>query len=167
MQDRIFAFPPVAESDARVLILGSMPSVASLQQGFYYGHPRNAFWRILADVYREPLPETIGEKRALLVGHRLALWDVLDSCVRDGSLDSSIRAPRLNDFSALFERCPGIGKVLLNGGTASRLFLRGGKAIAGDRPCLRMPSTRPAYTLSYERKLAAWRQALVNSDESL
>ena len=162
MSERISAFPPVAGEDARVLILGSMPSVASLAQGFYYGHPRNAFWRILSEVYAAPLPETIEDKRALLLQNRLALWDVLDSCEREGSLDSAIRQPRLNDFGGLFERCPGIGRVLLNGGTAWKLFQREGKRIAGDRPCLRMPSTSPAYTLPYERKLALWRQALVD-----
>ena len=92
MSQRIVAFPPVARADARILILGSMPSVVSLEAGFYYGHPRNAFWRILAEVFHAPLPETIDEKKALIVGHQLALWDSLTACEREGSLDSAIRS---------------------------------------------------------------------------
>ena len=160
MPERITAFPPVARADARILVLGSMPSVASLDQGFYYGHPRNAFWRILAEVFAAPLPETVAEKRALLVENGIALWDALGACEREGSLDSAIRRPEPNDFEALFAACPGIGRVLFNGGTAKRLFLRAGARFLEGREWMLMPSTSPAYTLSYERKLALWRAAL-------
>ena len=166
MPERLIAFGPVAGEDARVLILGSMPSAASLKQGFYYGHPRNAFWRILAEVYGCPPPETIGDKRALLLGHRVALWDALRACEREGSLDSAIRRPELNDFAALFARCPRIRRVLFNGGTAHRLFMKGGAALLQGRQWRVMPSTSPAYTLPYERKLALWRQALEEEYES-
>ena len=108
MSERIVAFDPVAPPGARVLILGSMPSVESLNQGFYYAHPRNAFWRILAQVYAEPFPEVIPARIALLERHELALWDVLASCERQGSLDSAIRQPAPNDFEGLFRRCPNI-----------------------------------------------------------
>ena len=161
MSRRIVAFPPVARADAKILILGSMPSVASLEEGFYYGHPRNAFWRILSEVYGDPLPETVEGKKALIVEHRLALWDALTACEREGSLDSAIRQPELNDFGALFAACPDIERVLFNGGTAHRLFIRAGKAFLTGRDWRVMPSTSPAYTLSYERKLAQWRQALL------
>lgn len=161
MSGRIVAFPPVCREDARILILGSMPSVASLDAGFYYGHPRNAFWRILSEVYGAPLPGTIEEKRALIVENRLALWDSLTACEREGSLDSAIRQPELNDFGMLFRECPCIQKVLFNGGTAHRLFMRAGKPCLEGRAWQIMPSTSPAYTLSYERKLALWRQALL------
>ena len=167
MGDRIVAFPPVARPDARILILGSMPSVASLEQGFYYGHPRNAFWRILSEVYGCPLPETIEDKRALIVDHRLALWDALTSCEREGSLDSAIRQPELNDFAGLFLECPGIRKVLFNGGTAHRMFMKAGGPFLEGRRWAVMPSTSPAYTLPYERKLALWRRELVDDYESL
>ena len=160
MSSRIVAFPPVAREDARILILGSMPSVVSLEAGFYYGHPRNAFWRILSEVYGEPLPETVDDKRALILNHRLALWDSLTACEREGSLDSAIRRPELNDFAALFSLCPDIRRVLFNGGTAHRLFMKAGKSFLDGREWRVMPSTSPAYTLSYERKLALWRQAL-------
>lgn len=160
MSRRIVAFPPVCRPDARILILGSMPSVASLEAGFYYGHPRNAFWRILAEIYGAPLPETIDEKKALIVDHQLALWDSLTACEREGSLDSAIRQPELNDFAGLFQACPDIRRVLFNGGTAHRLFMRTGRPFLEGREWRVMPSTSPAYTLSYERKLAQWRQAL-------
>ena len=160
MGERIVAFPPVAPPRARVLVLGSMPSVESLNQGFYYAHPRNAFWRVMADVFTEPFPEDIPERVALLERHDVALWDVLESCERRGSLDSAIREPAANDFEALFERCPKIGRILFNGGTAERLFMKHGAAFLAGREWARMPSTSPAYTIPYERKLAQWRQAL-------
>ena len=160
MAGRITAFGPVARPDARVLILGSMPSVASLEAGFYYGHPRNAFWHILSEIYGEALPEMIPQKAALLENHHLALWDVLESCEREGSLDSAIREPAANDFSGLFARCPGIRAILFNGGAAHALFMKHCGAFLAGRAWEKLPSTSPAYTLSYERKLARWRQAL-------
>ena len=160
MSGRITAFEPVASPGARTLILGSMPSVESLNRGFYYAHPRNAFWRILAQVYGEPFPEDVPARIALLYRHDLALWDVLASCERQGSLDSAIRQPVPNDFEGLFRRCPDIRRILLNGGTAHRLFMKAGKPFLDGRDWAVMPSTSPAYTLSYERKLAQWRQAL-------
>ncbi len=167
MSGRIIAFEPVAPPGARLLILGSMPSVESLNQGFYYAHPRNAFWRILADVYGEPLPGGIPERIDLLNRHGIALWDVLQSCERQGSLDSAIRQPAPNDFVGLFRRCPDVRRILLNGGTAHRLFMKWGKPFTEGRELLRLPSTSPAYTLPYERKLALWRQALNYEHESL
>ena len=157
MEERIYSYAPVVDADCRRLILGTMPSVQSLRDGFYYAHPRNAFWRILAEVYEEPLPCTIGEKKALLLRRHLALWDTAHSCVRRGSLDADMRDVRLNDFCGLLAACPGIREVLLNGQEAARLYRRGG----GDAAIARvLPSTSPAYTLSYEEKLARWRAAL-------
>ena len=167
MSGRIIAFEPVAPPGARVLILGSMPSVESLNQGFYYAHPRNAFWRILAEAFGEPFPADIPGRIALLERHGIALWDVLQSCEREGSLDSAIRQPVPNDFEGLFRRCPGIRRILLNGGTACRLFMKWGKPFTEGRDLKRLPSTSPAYTLSYERKLAQWRQALSYEHKSL
>ena len=167
MSERLIAFPPVCREDANILILGSMPSVASLQEGFYYGHPRNAFWRILAEIYHSPLPTDIEAKKALLIDNRIALWDSLNACRREGSLDSAIREPELNNFGLFFARCPHIEKVIFNGGTAHRLFMKRGAGFLEGKRWAVMPSTSPAYTLSYERKLALWRQALVEQYESL
>ncbi len=157
MEERIECFDPVAQPDARLLILGTMPSVESLRQSFYYSHPRNAFWSVMASVLGEPLPQTIEEKKQMLVRHRIALWDVARSCVRPGSLDSDIREVVPNDFAMLFERCPGIEKILFNGATAQQLYEKKVGLTPPGCVCQRMPSTSPAYTLSFDRKLAAWR----------
>ena len=167
MSGRITAFEPVASPGARTLILGSMPSVESLNQGFYYAHPRNAFWHILAEAFGEPFQKDVPGRIALLKRHDIALWDVLQSCERQGSLDSAIRQPVPNDFDGLFRRCPGIRTILFNGGTAERLFMKWGRPYTEGRVCQRLPSTSPAYTLTYERKLAQWRQALNYEYESL
>ena len=157
MDGRIYGYPPVADENSRVLILGSMPSVRSLETGFYYGYPQNAFWRILADVFSSPVPKSVPEKKALLLGHGAALWDVVASCEREGSLDSAIRRQEINDFEPFFRAHPGIRAVLVNGGAAYRLFPA---KLAGSRDVLRLPSTSPAYTLSYAGKFEAWNAAL-------
>lgn len=155
---RIHGFPPVADASSRVLILGSMPSVKSLEDGFYYGHPRNAFWHVLADIFAEPLPVDIPAKKQLLLGHGIALWDVIASCERDGSLDSAIRHDEPNDFAAFFAGHPCIRAVLVNGGLAAQKFK---PSLAEGRTIVRLPSTSPAYTLSYDKKRAAWQSALM------
>jgi len=160
MEERIECFEPVAAPDARLLILGTMPSVESLRQSFYYSHPRNAFWPVMAKVLGEDVPDTAEAKTRMLIRHRIALWDVVNSCVRPGSLDSDIRDARANDFEMLFGRCPGIEKILFNGAAAENLYMK--KVGAMPKGCLwaRMPSTSPAYTLRFENKLAAWRDGM-------
>ena len=160
MSERIHGFPPVWREDARALILGSMPSVASLQQSFYYAHPRNAFWPMMAEILGEPAPGSVEEKRSLLVRHGIALWDTVAACERDGSLDSNIRAAEANDFEWLYARCPGIRRVLFNGGTSEALYRRLVAKEDARFRFVRLPSTSPAYTLKYEEKLAAWRRAI-------
>ena len=165
--ERLTGFPPVWKSDARILILGSMPSVESLRQGFYYAHSRNAFWPMIAEILGESCPETIEEKKALLLRHRIALWDSAQSCERAGSLDSAIRNPQINDFDTLYKHCPRITHVLFNGAAAMRLY---GKLPDGDsKKYLRLPSTSPAYTLRYAEKKRLWTLAIEEalSDESL
>lgn len=155
--ERIYSYPPVVDASCRRLVLGTMPSVQSLRDGFYYAHPRNAFWRILSDCFGEELPRTVEEKTALLLRRRLALWDTAHSCVRRGSLDADMREVRLNDFCGLMRAYPRLERVLLNGQEAARLYRRGG----GDlQRAIVLPSTSPAYTLPYEEKLARWRAAL-------
>ena len=160
MDERIASFDPVAAPDARVLILGTMPSVESLRQSFYYAHPRNAFWPMLARILAEPEPASVEEKKALLLRHRIALWDVAQSCVRPGSLDSAIRDALPNDVPGLLKRCPEIQAILFNGATAQNLY----RKLIGDVPAglrsVRIPSTSPAYTLKFEAKRAAWQKEL-------
>lgn len=152
----IEGFPPIAPGNARLLILGTMPSVKSLEAAFYYAHPRNAFWPLMAEILGEALPEDAAGRSALLCRHGIALWDVLRRCQREGSLDSAIRDGEPNDFSGLYARCPGIRRVLFNGAEARRLYLKYVDRLPEGCDSLRMPSTSPAYTLSYAQKRAAW-----------
>lgn len=164
---RIFSFDPIIDENSRILILGTMPSVKSLEDNFYYAHPRNAFWPMMAEVFQVPLPVTIEAKKALLLSRGIALWDTARSCEREGSLDSAMKAVELNDFAALFTRYPRIQKVLLNGGTAFQLYHRLPKEIAAARPCVQMPSTSPAYTMKYENKLAIWKKEIISGGERI
>ena len=168
MAGRTCCFPPVWREDAKVLILGSMPSVESLRQGFYYAHPRNAFWPMMAEILGEGAPASIEEKKAMLIRHRIALWDSAQSCEREGSLDSAIREALPNDFEMLYANCPGIRHVLFNGAAAFDLYKKLVAKADAQRAFHRMPSTSPAYTLKYESKRAAWEQALKEAgiDES-
>lgn len=160
MEERIFGFPPVYREDARLLILGSMPSVESLHQSFYYAHPRNCFWPMLAQILNEEKPGSIEEKKAMLIRHRIALWDTVHSCLREGSLDSAIRSARPNDFQTLYQSCPDLRTVIFNGVAAQQLYQRLVSRQDARFRFLRMPSTSPAYTLKYENKLSAWQQAV-------
>ena len=150
--------------EARVLIVGSMPSVKSLADAQYYAHPRNAFWPMMFDILGVERTGDYEAKKALIRTNHLALWDVAGVCEREGSLDSNMRDIQFNDFASLFEICPGIRTVLCNGGTAHNLFVKSG--FVGDRLVIRMPSTSPAYTMPYEKKLAAWRAALTEALKS-
>ena len=155
------SFEPVLTPDARVMIVGSMPSVKSLADAQYYAHPRNAFWTILFDIWDVVPHNDYERKKAMLREHGVALWDAAACCEREGSLDSSMRGVVYNDFSRVYAVCPRIGVVLCNGGTAFSLFMRSG--FAGERRVLRMPSTSPAYTMPYEEKRRVWKAALLSA----
>ena len=133
--------------EACVMIVGSMPSVKSLADAQYYAHPRNAFWPILFDVFGVTPTDDYEAKKALIRDNGLALWDAAQSCEREGSLDSNMRDVAYNDFASL-----------CNGGTAHALFMKSG--YAGDRRVIRMPSTSPAYTMPYAKKLDIWKKTL-------
>lgn len=164
-------FPPFLPPDARVLILGSFPSRASRAQGFYYGHPRNRFYPVLAALFGTAVPQDTAEKQALLAAHGVALWDVAAACTLCGSADSSIRSVRPNDLRPLLSACP-IRRLFTNGHTAARLYDRllrplvaplvGKRGIAlesADALCL--PSTSPANAAASVSALTeAWRAIL-------
>lgn len=158
LAEAVHCFEPVVDGRSRVLVLGTMPSVASLEEGFYYAHPRNAFWPILARLMGVEAPQSAPARRALALASRVALWDVARCCVRRGSGDAAMRQVEVNDFGGLFARYPRLSAVFLNGGTAYRLFTRRAAGAAAGRAVYSMPSTSPAYTLSFEEKLAAWGQ---------
>ncbi|MBL3540384.1 DNA-deoxyinosine glycosylase [Aminivibrio sp.] len=155
-------FPPSSRPDAVVLILGSMPGEASLKAGQYYAHPRNAFWPIMEAVLdiRRDLP--YGERLAALAERRVALWDVLASCVRPGSLDSSILGSTAvpNDLPGFFRRHALIRTVFFNGAKAEEAWKRWvvSSLAESDLRLVRLPSTSPAHAgMSLQQKTEAWR----------
>lgn len=149
-------FDPVFDARSRVLVLGSFPSVLSRQNGFYYGHPNNRFWRVAAEILGTEAPESIEGKKALLLGGGIALWDVVKSCEIECSRDASIRNVVPNDVAALLFACP-IGRIYANGATAFKLYQKYLLSSTG-REILRLPSTSPANAAwSFERLVAAWR----------
>lgn len=129
---------PVFDARSRVLILGTMPSPKSREAGFYYGHPQNRFWQVLSCVLETALPTDTAEKRELLLRHRIALWDVLQSCDISGASDSSIKNPVPNDFDRIFSQAD-IRMVFTTGKTAERFFRRFCR-----RDCHCLPSPSPA-----------------------
>jgi hypoxanthine-DNA glycosylase len=161
---RIRSFDPIARRDARTLILGSMPGAASLAAGRYYAHPRNAFWRIMAELLGFDPQAPYATRARALCAARVALWDVLHSCVRRGSLDTMIvnDSEVANDFRAFFRAHPRIDTVCFNGAKAEASYRRHVlPGIAAGFRYVRLPSTSPAHAgLSYARKLAAWRAIL-------
>ena len=152
-------FEPVFDSRSRVLILGSFPSVRSRAEGFYYGHPQNRFWRMLALVYGEETPADIPSKKRLLLTHQLALWDAAAQCDIEGSLDSSIANAVPTDLSVILKKAS-ITRVLCNGQTAGRLYQRLQQPLTG-LPAQILPSTSPLNAAwSLERLAEAWGKAL-------
>lgn len=160
---RINSFPPVIGSQPRVLILGSMPGVASLAAQEYYAMPRNTFWPIMGELFGAHFGIPYRQRLETLVDCRVALWDVLGSCVRPGSLDASIEphSVAVNDFNKLFTDYSTIGQVFFNGRKAAEMFRRHVLSTLGSGAenfsCSTLPSTSPAYAaLSFDEKLAAW-----------
>ena len=133
---------PVFDSRSRVLLLGTMPSPASREQGFYYGHPQNRFWRVLAAIFDEPAPRTIEEKHDMLLRHHIALWDVLASCEIEGASDASIRDAQPNDLARIFDAAD-IRAVFATGTKAGELYRKLIEPTLGA-PCTTLPSTSPA-----------------------
>lgn len=133
---------PVFDRESRVLMLGTMPSPRSRQEGFFYGHPQNRFWKVLAALFNEPVPATIPEKKRFLLDHRIALWDVLASCSIQGASDASIRDPRPNDLRLILDQAD-IQQIFCTGAKAAQLYRRLCEPYLGI-PCVQLPSTSPA-----------------------
>ena len=142
MEHIIHSIEPVFDTESRVLILGTMPSPKSREVQFYYGHPQNRFWRVLAAVLGEEVPQSVPEKEAMLLRHRIALWDVLAECEITGASDSSIRNPVANDLSVILNHAP-VQAVFTTGATAWKLYTRLQKPHTGIE-AVRLPSTSPA-----------------------
>jgi hypoxanthine-DNA glycosylase len=144
-----------------VLILGSIPGEASLRKRQYYGHWRNGFWRVIYALFGEEYAEDYEQRKLFLLRRNIALWDVVKSCEREGSLDAHIKNPVINDFKSFFSEHPNIGYVFFNGRKAYELFARHTKlAFEGiEFSCL--SSTSPANAISFESKLKDWHKVLL------
>lgn len=155
----LVGLPPVLDLGIGTLILGSFPSPASLAAGQYYAHRQNQFWRLMAALTGEPLHELDYARRCQRVlAHGIGIWDVYRSCLRQGALDAAIRQAEINDFSRLKKDAPRLRRIVFNGKTAGgfeRWFREAGY-VTGV-----LPSTSPAYTPAFERKLECWRAALL------
>ena len=148
-------FGPLFGPDSRILILGSFPSVKSREQNFFYGHPQNRFWKVIAALFGCPVPMTVPEKKELILGHGLALWDSIASCVITGSSDASIREVRPNDLRIILDSCP-IERIYCNGRKSHEMYE---KYILPDlgREAFCLPSTSPANAQwSLEKLTEAW-----------
>lgn len=158
----VHSFDPIEDKNAEVLVLGSMPGQASLDASRYYAHRHNAFWRIIARLLQFDEESPYAVRIEALKSARIALWDVLQSCTRVGSLDSMIQSDTqtVNDFRSFFRAHPKITRVFFNGVKAKVCFERHVLARLDDRAltCVLLPSTSPANaSLSFEQKLSAWR----------
>lgn len=156
---QVHPIPPLFDKNSRVLILGSFPSVKSREAKFFYGHPQNRFWRVLAALTGSPLPHTIEEKTELVLKNHFALWDSIGSCTITGSSDSSIRDVVPNDLSVILDHAP-IERIFCNGAASLACYRRYIEPLI-HRPALPLPSTSPANAAwTLERLIDAWRVIL-------
>ena len=147
---------PVFDKDSKILILGSFPSVKSREANFFYGHPQNRFWKVVAAVFDEDIPVTIEEKREFLLRNRIALWDVIHSCDITGSSDTSIKNVTANDLGIILDTAD-IRTIYVNGKTAYKYYLKYTQPII-NREAVCLPSTSPANAArNMERLLEKWR----------
>lgn len=157
---RIFSFPPISDPESEVLVLGTMPGEMSLRLGQYYGHKRNHFWRIMFELYQVDFSTDYELRRQLLLKNRIALWDILKACAREGSADNAIAGEEVNDFTAFFSNHRKIRLVAFNGKNASAFF----DQHFGERvkvPRITLPSTSPANGwIKYPEKVEQWRVIL-------
>jgi len=160
----VTSFAPIANPSAQVLILGSMPGIASLTANQYYAHPRNSFWRIMADIYGFNFDGDYSTRVAHLLESGVAVWDVLSSCERAGSLDSAIvnGSRVVNDFPSFFKQHFQIKLILFNGTEAEKSFNKNvlNQLDLKHLSFMRLPSSSPTHTLALPLKIAAWKKAL-------
>lgn len=156
------AFPPIIGVNPNILVLGTMPGAISLAEAQYYAHPRNQFWRLMGDIYGFDAGLPYADRLEKLKKAKVALWDVLHECERNGSLDSAIKNARANDFDTFFKAHPSIHTVIFTGKTAETLFKRHAKILMNGSGLTfkTVPSPSPAHAArSYAEKLILWKQA--------
>ena len=152
-------FPPVVDENCQILILGSFPSAKSREDGFFYGHPQNRFWRVLAEIFLEDVPSDIAEKKALLLRHHIALWDVIAACEIAGSSDASVKNAVPVDIARITDAAD-IKHICCNGALAGKLYKRYLQPLTGIETVV-LPSTSPANAAwSLEKLIDAWKASL-------
>ncbi|HEX8269830.1 MAG TPA: DNA-deoxyinosine glycosylase [Flavobacterium sp.] len=160
MKNKLASFPPIVDENSEILILGTMPGAMSLAKQEYYGFPQNAFWKIMFTYFDAlPLPSEFEQRVALLRKHKIALWDVLAYCDRQGSLDINIKNQIENDIPGLLRQHPKITRILFNGKESYKYFGKKFKEQEGISYHV-MPSTSPANTVAFAEKLKIWSDAL-------
>ncbi len=153
---KISSFPPIIDKESKILILGSIPGVKSLEMQQYYAHPQNKFWKIIFELFTEKFTTDYDERIKILEKYHVALWDVIDNCERKGSLDSEIRNEEANKIGELLHSYPNIKAIFCNGQKYHKNLL---KILPKNfhLPIIVLPSTSPAYaSLKYEEKLLSW-----------
>jgi hypoxanthine-DNA glycosylase len=155
---KLTCFPPIIDSNCHILLLGSMPGVKSLEHLEYYAHPQNHFWPIMAAVCKEKLPTTYQGKTRLLLKHGLALWDVIDTCTRKGSLDGAIRDAKANNMETLIKQYPRLKVIFCNGQSSFKMYQKYHPHF--DFPVDILPSSSPAYTKPLTWKTQEWMRKL-------
>lgn len=151
-------FKPIINKNTKILILGSFPGVKSLSARQYYAHPQNQFWKILSDILEINLVSmSYKEKVKALLKNGIGLWDMVNSCSRKGSSDTSIRNSRLNDIESIIEKYPNIQVIFFNGHASQKLFIKSGCVYSNNRY---LSSTSPAYTAGYQNKKKRWSEIL-------
>ena len=148
---------PVFDKESNILILGSFPSVKSREEGFFYGHPQNRFWKVLAEIWKEPVPLSIDEKKSFLLRNHIAVWDVIKSCDIEGSSDSSIKNVVANDIGVILLKAD-IKQIYVNGKKAQQLYQKYIYPML-QKEAICLPSTSPANAAwSLERLVQEWRK---------
>ena len=152
-------FDPVFDAESKILILGSFPSVKSRENNFFYGHPQNRFWKVMANVLEWEVPTTIEEKREMLLENHVAVWDVIASCSIVGSSDTSIKDVVVNDFSRILENSK-VERIYVNGGKAYELYHKYAEKVTGIQ-AVKLPSTSPANAAwSLEKLTKTWKEII-------
>jgi hypoxanthine-DNA glycosylase len=167
---QIYSFPAISNHDAKVLVLGTMPGVQSLKLNQYYGHNQNAFWKIMFTIFEEPFSQDYEIRKELVLQNTIAIWDVLQTCVREGSLDSAIEQEVPNDFNAFLAAHPNIEHIFFNGQKAAYYFKKY-VAVSEKYKLHTLPSTSPAHAAqSVELKKEAWQiiqQVVTNTNRNI
>lgn len=158
--ETIHSFDPIINPQSRILILGTIPGKESLEKQQYYGNARNQFWKIIYTLFEADLVFNYEQRKQFLLDKRIALWDVIDNCIRKGSLDSDIKFEKVNDFTEIFSKYTNLEKIFFNGKKAQVIYERNVGIYIPGIVHETLPSTSPAYTISINKKIECWQKIL-------